>query len=567
MTKGENLKIYIALFLIVALAFFLRFYKVTEIPPALNWDEVSIGYNAYSILKTGKDEWNQPFPIHFKAYGEYKLPLQIYASIPGIYFFGLNELGVRITPVIYGTLTVLVMFFGGSILFKSRLAGLISAFLLAVSPWHIHLTRASFESSLATFLVTIGIWFLVKGFKDQKWFAISMVPFALSVFTYNSARIFTPLFLLATLLLYRKSLMKFRKIAILSVIVFTVLLLPLVPYLFSGERSARYKLVSITDDPGLIPRINENRGRSKLPQPLPRLVHNKITYIAFYFTRNYLSHFTPQFLFITGAPHKQHHVQDIGELYYFQAPFLIIGLLSLFYFKHRFKNLLLSWLLLAFIPVSMTGDSIPHALRTLIAAPFYQLVSAFGFLITLGWIKKISVMTKIVTMTVLVVVVALSVKTYLDNYYQVYPNKYSRDWQYGYQQAVDFVNKQADKYDLIITTRHYGEPHMFTLFYLNYDPEKYQNDPNLVRFETYDWVRVLRFDMFYFASNGEQKKVHLYFPDLGDKGTEFADIVKANPGKKLLFIGRKGDFPKEIQRLFSINFLNGENAFDIVEVK
>ena len=107
----------VILFLILVLGFVLRFYKVKEIPPSLNWDEVSIAYNAYSILKTGKDEWNQSFPIHFKAYGEYKLPVQIYLSIPGIYLFGLNELGVRITPVIYGTLTVLAMFFLGSLSF------------------------------------------------------------------------------------------------------------------------------------------------------------------------------------------------------------------------------------------------------------------------------------------------------------------------------------------------------------------------------------------------------------------------------------------------------------------
>jgi len=547
-------KVYVALFLIIILSFFLRFYKVTENPPALNWDEVSIGYNAYSILKTGRDEWGKFLPIHFKAYGEYKLPVQIYASIPGIAVFGLNELGVRITPVVYGTLTVLVMFFLGSMLFESRLAGLISAFLLGISPWHIHLTRASFESSLATFFVTIGIWFLVKGFRDQKWFVISMVPFALSVFTYNSARIFIPLFLIVTIFLYRKSLIRFRKIVILSVIVFMVLLLPLVPYLFSGERSARYKLVSITDDPGLIPRINENRGRSNLPQPLPRLVHNKVTYITFYFTRNYLSHFTPQFLFISGASHKQHHVQNIGELYYFQAPFLMIGLLSLFYFKHRFKNLLISWLFLAFIPVSMTGDSIPHALRTLIAAPFYQLVSAFGFLIALGWIKKISVVAKVVAMIILIITIAFSVKIYLDNYYQVYPKMYSRDWQYGYKQVVNYIGKHKDEYDEIVFTRHYGEPHMFTLFYLNFDPAKYQNDPNLVRFETYDWVRVLKFDKF-------------YFPDLGDMETRYEDIVKQNQEKRILFIGKPGDFPVDRPALYAVYYLNGETAFEVIDNK
>jgi len=549
-----KIKTILFLILIVLLSFWLRFNKITADPPSLNWDEVSIAYNAYSVLETGKDEWGQFLPIHFKSYGEYKLPVQIYASIPGIAAFGLNELGVRITPALYGALTVLVMFFLGKALFASEIAGLVSAFLLGISPWHIQLTRASFESSLATLWITLGIWLLIKGFKKQKWFIFSMIPFALSVFTYNSARIFTPMFLLAVALIYRKTLARSKEVVMFSIVVFSILLIPLTPFLLSGERSARYKLVSITDDPGLTPRINENRGNAHLPQPLPRLIHNKVTYITYYFAKNYLAHFTPEFLFVSGAPHKQHHVQNIGELYWFQAPFLILGLLCLFKMKHIFKGLLLSWLLLAFIPVAITGDSIPHALRTLIAAPFYQLISAFGFIIFLKWIKKSSKGVQTVIISLLIISIGFTLKYYLDQYYSIYPNLYSRDWQYGYKQAVDYIAKHKDEYDEIIFTRHYGEPHMFTLFYLNYDPAKYQNNPNLDRFETYDWVRVLHFDKF-------------YFPDLGDKGTQYQDIVKQNPNKKMLFIGRSGDFPKEIKRLSSIKFLNGEDAFDIVEVK
>lgn len=545
---------YVILTLIILLAFTLRFYKITEIPPSLNWDETSIAYNAYSILKTGKDEWGQSFPVHFKSYGEYKLPVQVYASIPGIAIFGLNELGVRITPVVYGTLTVLVLFFLGKALFESVAAGLISALLLGMSPWHIHLTRASFESSFATFWITLGIWLLVLGFKKQKLFILSMVPFALSVFTYNTARIFTPMFLFAMSFIYKKILVISKEAVILSAVLFAVLLLPLTPFLLSGERSARYKLVSITDDPGLVLRINENRGNSRFPYPISRFVHNKVTYVGFYFAKNYLAHFTPQFLFISGAPHKQHHVQNIGQLYLFQAPFLIIGLVALFKLKHKFKGLLLSWVLLAYVPVAATHDSIPHGLRTNIAVPFYQLISAYGFVLALNWIKKYSPKVRKLILVVLFFAVIFSVQTYLKNYYQVYPREYSKDWQYGYKQVVNFIKEHKDEYDQVVFTRHYGEPHMFTLFYLNYDPAKYQNDPNLVRFETFDWVRVLNFAKF-------------YFPDLGDKGTRFEDIVRENPDKKLLFIGKGGDFPKEQTRLFTVNFLNGDNAFDIVEVK
>ena len=175
----------LALLFIVVLAFLLRFYKVTQSPPSLNWDETSIAYNAYSILKTGHDEWGIKFPLNFRSYGEYKLPVQIYASIPAVAVFGLNEFGVRVTPVIYGTLTVLLLYFLVNLLFKNKRIGLLSAFILAVSPWHIQLTRASFESSFSVFWVVLGAISFIKGFEKKKYWLISIIPFVIAIITFN----------------------------------------------------------------------------------------------------------------------------------------------------------------------------------------------------------------------------------------------------------------------------------------------------------------------------------------------------------------------------------------------
>lgn len=536
--------------LIVALAFGLRFYRVTEVPPSLNWDEVSIAYNAYSILKTGKDEWGIPFPLHFKAYGEYKLPAQVYFSIPGVYLLGLNELGVRITPVVYGTLTVLLLYFLGRKLFKSDLAGLISAFLMAISPWHIQLTRASFESSFATLWIILGVWLLVKGFENGKWLIISMIPLAVAVYTYNSARVFGPIFLLALVWGYWQDLGRYKKQLLIGLVLFGILLSPLIPFTLSQDANSRYKLVSVSDDPGLVPRINERRGQSTLPDPLPWLIHNKVSYIGYYLINNYLSHFTPDFLFINGAPHHQHHVQNVGQMYLFQLPLLFVGLWWLFRSQNRWRWLLSSWILLGFIPVAVTNDSIPHALRTLITLPAFLLICAVGGVKSVEYLKGKKLLAPGLVFTTLIV--GTSVYFYLYNLLNVYPVNYSRDWQYGYQQVVDYIQDHQRDYDQVVFTRHYGEPHMFTLFFLNYDPGKFITDPNLVRFETHDWVRVLRFDKY-------------YFPDLGDEGTGFTDVVKENPGKKILFIGKGGDFPPELPRLKAVNFLNGDLAFEIVE--
>jgi len=472
---------------VILLAFFLRFNKVWQDPPSLNWDEVSIGYNAYSILKTGRDEWGVKFPLDFKSYGEFKLPGQIYASIPGIAVFGLNELGVRITPVVYGTLTVFLLYFLAKELFKDRKVGIAASLLLAISPWHIQLTRASFESSFSVFWVVAGVLLFVKGFKNKKYWVWSIIPFVISVYTYNAARVFTPIFLFILVLIYRKEVFKNIKVFALGLTIFIVSMIPLVNFFFSGQATARLKLVSITDDPGFVQRVNKARGATNLPAPIPRLIHNKVTHFAYVFAGNYLSHFTPDFLFINGAGHKQHHVQGIGEFYAVQAPFILIGVYFLFKGKNKWRWLIISWLLLAFIPVSITVDSIPNALRTVLAVIPYEIICAYGFWKGYELFGKKKLL-KIILVGVTLVLLLLQMKSYLNNYYNIYPKLYSRDWQYGYRQAVTYVGEHYSDYDLIVFSRTYGEPHMFTLFFLNWDPGKYQNDPNLVRYEAYDWV-------------------------------------------------------------------------------
>src|SRR3989344_741922 len=100
----------ILLGLILSLALFLRLWMLGSLPPSLSWDEVSTGYNAYSILQTGKDEWGFKYPISFRAYGDYKLPGYIYLDVPFVAMFGLNEWGVRLPSAILGVGLVVVVF-------------------------------------------------------------------------------------------------------------------------------------------------------------------------------------------------------------------------------------------------------------------------------------------------------------------------------------------------------------------------------------------------------------------------------------------------------------------------
>jgi len=535
---------------ILLVGFVARFYKVTEVPPSLNWDETSIAYNAYSILTTGKDEWGVSFPLNFKSYGEYKLPVQIYASILGIFVFGLNELGVRITPVVYGTLTILLLYFLAKELFNKKIA-LISSFFLAISPWHIQLTRASFESSFSLFWVLLGMLLLVKGLKKPWLWVLSVIPFAISVYTYNSARIFTPLIIIVFGIIYFKKVIPHVKQIVVAGLLFIGLMAPIILSIFTGEAAARYKLVSVTDEKGLIPRIEQQRNLSTYPKVITNLIHNRYTYVGYYSIRNYVSHFSPDFLFISGAGHKQHHPQKVGEMFLIQAPFVIWGIVQLIRKKNKYNGFLFAWLLLTFVPVSLTNDSIPHALRTVIAAPIYQIFTAVGIVELFNLLKGKRL---IVTSLLLGIATIISFYLYYHHLIVDYPRLYSQAWQYGYKQVVEYITDHEDEYDLVVFSRSYGEPHMFTLFFKMYDPERYQKADKVIQVDPNDWIKIYSFDKY-------------RFPDLSEPGTMYENLVKENPGKKILFIGKHEDFVDGQKVLLNVKFLDGQDAFDIVDNK
>src|SRR3990167_575419 len=95
---------------VVVLAFLLRTIGITSYPTGFTTDEASYGYDAYSILKTGKDQWGQAWPLTLRASGDFKLPLYSYITVPFVAVFGLNEFAVRLPNAVFGTLAVLMTY-------------------------------------------------------------------------------------------------------------------------------------------------------------------------------------------------------------------------------------------------------------------------------------------------------------------------------------------------------------------------------------------------------------------------------------------------------------------------
>src|SRR5260221_3091030 len=95
---------------IVLLGFLLRALSISNHPVGFTPDEASFGYDAYSILKTGRDQWGQAMPSVFKSFGDDKLPAYTYLVVPFVATFGLNETAVRLPNAILGTLAIVVVY-------------------------------------------------------------------------------------------------------------------------------------------------------------------------------------------------------------------------------------------------------------------------------------------------------------------------------------------------------------------------------------------------------------------------------------------------------------------------
>jgi len=193
------LKNNLSLIFIIILATVLRFYQLGQNPPSLNWDETAHGYNAYSILKTGRDEYGYRLPLSFRSFDDYKPPIYTYLVVPSIAAFGLNDFAVRFPSAALGVLTVIFTYFMVFELFKNRTIAFLSSLFLAISPWHLQFSRVAFETNSAIFWSVLGTWAFLKGIRAKglritAWMSLTAIAFGVNLFMYHNARVFIPIF-------------------------------------------------------------------------------------------------------------------------------------------------------------------------------------------------------------------------------------------------------------------------------------------------------------------------------------------------------------------------------------
>ncbi|MCE8428633.1 MAG: glycosyltransferase family 39 protein [Candidatus Methanoperedens sp.] len=439
-------KILLAAVLMLALS--LRVWKLGTVPAGFYLDEASIGYDAFSILQTGKDFHGHVLPLFFESFGEWKNPVYIYATVPSIAIFGLNVFATRLPAALFGVLAVFALFLVAKELFDEKLALLASTFL-AFSPWALQFSRIAFEAAALPALFLFAFWFFLKGLQDPRSWNISAALFALCMYSYGAARLFIPLFLAALLWIFRAELIVDRKKLMAPIAIFIFLCIPL---LLTGLLSPAV--------------LFYRAGAVSILAPGHSLYE---------FPGNYVQYFSLKFLFIEGDANLRHSPPGYGQFLWFLAPLMIAGIVAGLYSHNKKSKLLFSWLFLFPVAAALTYEGSPHAIRSIAGVGLFELLGAAGAALLFAMTKRLAGMKIAVIAGFLFLLLSCAnVWMFTGDYFTKYPAQSAAWFDDGLSDTFEHVKQIQGDYDHIVLSPEIYQAKMYAAFYLGIPPRMVQ---------------------------------------------------------------------------------------------
>ena len=505
----------IALIFISLASVTLFLYKLTTAPPSLNADEAANAYDAYSILKTGKDQYGNFLPLRFKSFGDYKLPLLTYLAVPFIKIFGLNELGIRMVNLPFVFFFPIVVYLLTTELLNKVSISLTATFLIAFSPGLQLLSRQAHEGYLTAFFLTLSFYLFLKFFKKQNFlnYLLFIICCLIFLFGYHSSRLWAGFFLIIFFYFIIKKQIKWLCIlgilGVLGIFAVTDIL----------NSPSRVKNLLFFNNIGFTLKINELRAEGG-----SRFLYNKLTVGARDIIFQYLNYFSPQFLVEKGDENIRFGFPGVSPISPIEYIFLFVGLFFLFAKKEKWRYLILFMLLFSPISGALSWAGISITRTIFIFIPISMIVS-YGLI---NFTKKRPFLF------LLFAFFHLLFQYYSwDFYLNHYPKRaiVLRSWQAGYKELASYIKKNYNEFNRFYITKKNGQPYIFLLFYLKYPPEKYQKVAKLSAHDEYGFGQVNNFDKFYFdfIYNSKNKKtVYVGYPE------EFENInINLNAIKKI----------------------------------
>lgn len=533
-----NLKL-LFLVSILILAGFLRLWQLGTLPVGFTPDEASFGYDAYSILHTGRDQWGHLLPITLESFGDFKSPLYTYLAIPSVALFGLTEFAVRLPNALIGIVAVFVLYLllgeiGKLSKLEEKRTLLLQqsgALLLSISSWHTMMSRGAFEANLITLFIPLGIYFFLKSFQSTLYSVLCTIVFGLSLFTYHSAKLLIPVIFVGLILVFRKAVASNWKRFAVPVVIF-LFFFSMLLYTFKVGGGTRIVERSITqgalEEGAKIKIALIQNGANPV---VAKLLHNKYQVTAQRFISNYSQYFSFRFLFLKGPAETTYGmIPGIGVIYIFEG-LLILGLIPLINKRRGIAKtigIVGLWLLLAPLPAALATGVGFAANRATGMIPSLQILAAFGLI---GWNLYFENMNKRMLLgasAIIGIVVASNLTPAWKEYFINSPNIAAQGMLYGRGEAIKYAFENQDAFSTIVVSRTLSEPQIYAAFYTKYDPVLFQK-------ESVNWAVYKEKKLSFLDQLGEYRLGKYLFKNLDEKEDTLLHGV--------LMLGKPSDFP------------------------
>lgn len=429
-------------------------FKLTSVPPALNQDEAVNGYDAFTLGINLKDHHGNFLPPMLESFGDWASPLITYITIPFVKIFGLSLFSVRIVVALLGVGSVYLMYLFLLEVFKRTDLALLGAFLFAVSPWHVTLSRWAIPPGIVPFFLLLFLWtFLMAVNKQRKigsaWqYLIPGIAGGLLTYSYPTMKLFVPIFIFVLALIYLRG-----KSFLIFLVSFIIIVSPI--YILTAS------------DPKYNARFAGVSGLGTKKEIIVR----------------YFDYFLPHFQFQTGDPDFMHQVPGFGNSYPFLSVFFYLGIIICILgqikvvvikgIDPKTYSLLLIWLILFPVAAMLTRDR-NMVLRVVHGLPLVVIFSTLTLAYFWQYLKKPY------TSVIIVVVFLLGILgfgKFMKFYFTRYPDLVFQQFQYGIAQYSNFLLRNEMKFDKVIIDNNINQPYIYYLFFSSLDPDKlnYQN--------------------------------------------------------------------------------------------
>lgn len=452
--KIEQNKMKIIIVAIILFGFLIRLVNISNVPNALNCDEASAGYEAYSILNYGIDRNGNFLPSFLVAWGSGQNALLSYIMIPFIKVLGLTTLAIRLPMAILGCISLVIIYLLLKKISNQKIATIGLAFF-AICPWHVMKSRWGLESNLFPDLILIFAYLLIKGLEDKNkiLYYLSFVIAGISAYSYGTSYYFLPVFLIPLLFVLVKKEKITIKQAIISIAIVGMVSLPIILYVVINTLNLpQINLPFLT-----VPKLEVNRYKE-----LTSIFSSQFFTVAI---KNFVDSMRILITQTDGLPWN--NVIPFGTVYLFSTVFTLIGIFNCFRKNKKidikYNYLFNIWFIVCIILTFICEPNINRLNIIMIPIIYYTIV---GIYIFIKHFAKKETQKKIAIAIIILYIISFIL--FMFKYTQEDCDTYGT-FSGDLEEVMNYVGNMPDKQIYFTEDMNY----IYVLFYTKYDVRDY----------------------------------------------------------------------------------------------